>query len=1074
MVRQEITRQKSLQEKSVSQKVQNPFPGLRPFRDDETHLFFGREDQVDEIIEKLREYKFIAILGTSGSGKSSLMYCGLLPSLYAGFMQNASSNWLVTVCRPGTSPIENLATALLETTKREKLIDRDLLDSIWNKNYLTSLLKESSRSLIQLIRDQIQTDKDQNFLIVIDQFEEIFRFTQRNQAAYSSDEFKLFVKLICEAARQKEVPIYITITMRSDYIGDCSVFLELTKIVNDSHFLVPQMTREQKKSAIIGPISIADAEVTPALIQRLLNDCSDISDQLPVLQHAMMRTWNFWERQRSYDKEPIDIFHYEKIGGIKTALSMHANEAYYELSSNEKFICSKLFKAITERTRDGRGIRRPCKLSEIQNISEASQEELVKVIDVFRSEDRNFITPSFHIPLESDTVVDISHESLMRVWNLCRQWVEEESESAKTYLKIAAQAEAYEQGQGDLAEPPSLTIFENWRYTNKVNAYWGLRYGKHFEIVSNYLDKSTSSHKAQQLSKERARKNKSRRNKLALLFLVVMVLVLFFIGIFAFSEKNEAEAQKLVAEQEKRKAEEQTRVAEQERLKAQQQTKIANEQKSAADSARLAALDAFSDANKQRAIAIEAAKNAREQQRIANEQRREADRQAQIAQENAREAARNAQEALDNQKKAQESSEKAKQSAERAEKLRYLSIAQSMAVKSRRIKDVEQKAIVAQQAYLFHKEYGGYEYQSDIHQALYYALKGLRNQNYNQFKSHEGNIVSMNFNESTASLFTVGSEGNILEWLSEEDNGIFISEHSQPTNLKNTDKIFKKVANSKDGEMLAGISRFNQAPTYYQLKGTNKGNSVELPGNWKNVAFTDIQFEFDDSGIYAVDEQGNMWYWSLQNESIGEPQLVFKSDIPLQTFIFKDKGQLIAGDVDSNIQMWQSENEVWYATPIDTTFSSICTAMTINPKQTNILVMGFQNGEIAIKNLEDNNTIQLDAHEARITQINFSYDGKRYISASYDGTAKVWDLADLRKQPIECNDQIDWVTSATFTPDSHFVLVGSFNNMRYYPLGYEAMYDQICQLLKRKKMTEIEWDLFTGDGKYEQYKTTCK
>src|SRR4051794_19046384 len=113
-------------DKAVSEKVlkamaagggsYNPFPGLRPFAIDETHLFFGREGQSDEVLIKLSENKFVAIIGASGSGKSSFIYCGVIPSLYGGFLSDNGSDWKVIISKPGNGPIENLVNAILDNS----------------------------------------------------------------------------------------------------------------------------------------------------------------------------------------------------------------------------------------------------------------------------------------------------------------------------------------------------------------------------------------------------------------------------------------------------------------------------------------------------------------------------------------------------------------------------------------------------------------------------------------------------------------------------------------------------------------------------------------------------------------------------------------------------------------------------------------------------------------------------------------------------------------------------------------------------------------------------------------------
>jgi hypothetical protein len=144
---------------------------------------------------------------------------------------------------------------------------------------------------------QARLSADDNVLILVDQFEELFRFRRSRQIENSRDEAVAFVKLLLEAARQTPVPIYVVLTMRSDFIGDCMDYPGLPEAINESHYLVPRMTRDALRSVITGPIAVAGGKITPRLVLRLLNDLGDNQDELPLLQHVLMRMWNHWQRQ---------------------------------------------------------------------------------------------------------------------------------------------------------------------------------------------------------------------------------------------------------------------------------------------------------------------------------------------------------------------------------------------------------------------------------------------------------------------------------------------------------------------------------------------------------------------------------------------------------------------------------------------------------------------------------------------------------------------------------------------------------------------------------------------------------
>ena len=118
--------------------------------------------------------------------------------------------------------------------------------------------------------------------------------------------------MLLEAAKQTNVPIYVIITMRSDYIGDCSKFEGLPEEINEGEYLIPRLTREEYKSVIEGPIKVGGGKLAPRLLQRLLNDIGTEADQLPCLQHALMRTWDAWvDREVA---EELDLEDYREIG----------------------------------------------------------------------------------------------------------------------------------------------------------------------------------------------------------------------------------------------------------------------------------------------------------------------------------------------------------------------------------------------------------------------------------------------------------------------------------------------------------------------------------------------------------------------------------------------------------------------------------------------------------------------------------------------------------------------------------------------------------------------------------------
>ena len=476
---------------AVSVRV-DPFPGLRSFEPDEDHLFFGRETHVDELLGRLRRTRFLAVVGGSGSGKSSLVKSGLIPSLYGGSMLQAGSSWRVALLRPGADPILGLASAL----NHPDVLGGDPATADLTGALLEATLRRSSQALVEAVRQHRLPDGD-NVLVIVDQFEELFRFKQARATADGRDEAVAFVKLLLEAARQDAVPIYVVLTMRSEFIGSCAEFPGLPEAVNDGQYLVPRLTRDQLRLAITGPIAVAGGAIAPRLVTRLLNEVGDDPDQLPVLQHALMRTWDHWSSHGAGGR-PIDVADYEAIGTMTGALSRHADDAYAEIAIGRgRDVAALVFKALTETTGQALGLRRPCRVRELCAIADASIEEIAAAIDRFRIAGRSFLVPSSGTPLDPQTIVDLSHESLMRLWDRLVAWTHEEARSAEIYRRLGGAALLHARGEAGLWRDPELQLTVNWRDTQHPTAAWAHRYDPEFERASAFLADSIEARDAE-------------------------------------------------------------------------------------------------------------------------------------------------------------------------------------------------------------------------------------------------------------------------------------------------------------------------------------------------------------------------------------------------------------------------------------------------------------------------------------------------------------------------------------------------------------------------------------------------
>jgi energy-coupling factor transporter ATP-binding protein EcfA2 len=566
----------------------NPFVGLRPFEAADTHLFFGRDRQVDELLARLRTQRFVAVLGSSGSGKSSLVRAGLLPALEGGMLGTGGASWRVAILRPGGDPIGHLAAAL----DRAGAWRSEANAGVASHAILEAVLRRGSLGLADAV-DEAGLRPDDAVLIVVDQFEELFRF--KRVAPTAADDAAAFVKLLLEASRHASRAIHVVLTMRSEFLGNCAEFRELPEAINDGLFLIPRLTRDQLAQAITGPIAVAGARIAPSLVQRLLNDVGDDPDQLPVLQHVLMRMWD-----RRNGSATLTIDHLQAVKGMSEALSDHADEAYRELDESRKQIAENAFRCLTERGTDGRDVRRPLPLSELADSVGASVDSLVHVIDRFRQEGRSFLTPPPSQPLLADTVIDISHESLMRKWKRLRAWVSQEAEDRRVYLRVAESAEGHATGQEPLWREPRLVWADQWRRRFQPTEGWARRYAPGLDQAMAFLDQSLAARRAED------RGRLARR-----IGLIAFVALIGSLALWAYAERRERlhHAEDVQKEAERRRLKDQLDAEKAMLVQKQEQldlkTDLLNERERAAEAearsrrqaVRLADLNAFATPN---------------------------------------------------------------------------------------------------------------------------------------------------------------------------------------------------------------------------------------------------------------------------------------------------------------------------------------------------------------------------------------------------------------------------------------------------------------------------------------------
>ena len=396
-----------------------PFPGLRPFGFADRAYFFGRERQTFSLYRLVENGRFIAVIGSSGSGKSSLVLAGLQSLLAQETADESGPTWAFRDMRPGGAPIKRLAAALATLADKESPDD-----AARRADRIEWTLRQSSFSFENAL-EEAGGLKGRSLLLVVDQFEELFRFGLAGLAlrrasveeTRARDEATQFVQILLDADRRRLKDVHVLVTMRSDFIGDCAYFHGLSEAVSATQYLVPNLTRSQLEDVIRKPIDKAGAAIEPELVERLINDCGDELDQLPVLQHCLMRLWDRagadgLDRPRRLTRKT-----YDDVGRMAEALSRHADEVLAQCAGRE-LAAEQTFRALSELDRDGRATRRALRFDKLVAETGVAEADLREVLARFRAPGCSFLVPPLvgTPKIAPDDRVDVGHETLLRRW----------------------------------------------------------------------------------------------------------------------------------------------------------------------------------------------------------------------------------------------------------------------------------------------------------------------------------------------------------------------------------------------------------------------------------------------------------------------------------------------------------------------------------------------------------------------------------------------------------------------------------------------------------------------------------
>ncbi|UIE38939.1 nSTAND1 domain-containing NTPase [Leptodesmis sichuanensis] len=324
---------------SVSEEV-CPYRGLEPF--DETHAdyFFGRETLTDQLLDKLKSSQFLAVVGASGSGKSSLVRAGLVHKLQRGQTISGSNHWQTRIITPTDYPFKSLANAFVNP-------DATPVDHAEQLRRAELLLQEGGSGFSQLIRASLMSEanKHARLVLIIDQFEEVFTLCQGPHAEH---ERHRFFNCLLTGLREVGDRFSVVIVLRADFFSKCSFYRALSEQMEANLVMVTPLTYEQIKASILKPAEKVGLVCEPNLVYNILLDIVGAPGELPLLQYTLLELWHRRQQDPNGGSSRLTLDAYTELGGVRGTLQKRADELFYSLSLEEQQIAKRIFIALTQ------------------------------------------------------------------------------------------------------------------------------------------------------------------------------------------------------------------------------------------------------------------------------------------------------------------------------------------------------------------------------------------------------------------------------------------------------------------------------------------------------------------------------------------------------------------------------------------------------------------------------------------------------------------------------------------------------------------------------------------------------
>jgi len=1013
----------------------NPFPGSRPFVSAEDKFFFGREGAVSELVDTLQANRFVALVGASASGKTSLIQSGIIPAL----LSDIKREWIPVSIRPGSQPMLSLISGFQQVFP-QKISDFEVNSFLSSTQSIGEFITEKNLG-------------NYHYYLVVDNFEELFTgpaSTKKKRKSGRNPESRHFIENLVSAVDDKETRIYVMVSIRSDFLDVCTSYRLLTDQINKSKYLLPQMNREALSEAITEPIHQSGASVSPGFEKYLLDELEEVNPQLPYLQYALHQTWDHWVERGQAD-QPVSLEDFQATGALEEHWSRQLEIAYDALEYKQKLVCERMFKSIAFRTENMEYIGWQSSLDNIARIAQCPVEEAIEVAEVFRKTGGPVLGPQGPARLSPGSRVELSHECLINIWERLQQWVDEEAESIQMYLKLSEAAFNFQQGRVELWKPPELQKAVAWRELQDPNPAWGAQFDPAFERTMVFLSTSEEEYTSNEERKLVLLKRKRLMIRSGAIFVALAAVVVLLVFLLSRSQTDALEQSDNRALRDARETPgtinntpsyERNRVQQSEDLDdVDQQDEIGGEE---------GELEAVVPVVEQGETGEDASQQVAENQTEADSSQDEAegdDGQDESVTDNNNTPPDNNNTPADN-------------NIYSAYGPVELNIVKDVAEKSVQIsKDPDLQGLLAYQAFKMNMAYGGDPYEPVVYNGLYEARKKLISAAYNIYINLRHSVKDMKWLDRTGSILITSSDGS-LKILSGN-----LADRSAQIPLGSTGLNNECLGVSPD-EKIAAVGTNGGGLFFIELE--NKGEVIHHDVDQGEVVLF-IQNLGNTGSFLSAGTSNRILKWDYSNFS--SSTLVTSPDRPTALVTSSDGSKAMFGTRNGKLYSVNVSNSSQLS-EVNNFGSNPLRALAFSPGE-RYLATGHLDGSVRILS-GDGRTIfrRLYGPGARVSALEFSPNGKFLVAASHDGNVYMWNIQNVDNPPLIFTENNGFVLSLCFSRNSSFFYSGSVSYPRMVgrPTEPENMARDFCSLLGRNLSRE-EWNQYFGEE--IPYEETC-